>query len=171
MDFMVNKRILKHFLLGIVSTALVFSLFACSSKTKRVGDADFGYVTVPSTWEEQVDSSGVYPLLIAHAPDDSLAVALLINADLDLATAIASFEVGINSLEIEDRVDSVVTLDSGKITDVSKISFRYVTFDKSITVYHFVGPDGLVHYASVEGNGSEYEKTVSDFESSFSFSK
>jgi hypothetical protein len=169
--FMANKRILKHILIAILSTALVFSLVACGSKTKRVGDADFGYVTVPSTWEEETDSSGVYPLLITHAPDDSLAIAMLINVDLDLATAIASFETGLSSLEITDRVDSVITLDKGKITEVTKISFHYITFNQSMTIYYFEGPDGLVHYASVEGSSSEYEKTVSDFESSFSFSK
>lgn len=128
-------------------------------ETTRVGEANYGYVDVPSTWVrfKDVDATGN---LFQYSDPTGKSVVTLSYYDvdgLDAHQAAQNFSAGLFEQDYIDS-DSIqgarVKLGQDKI-DCYQV-YCFYPADKQFLVAHFFdGDDGYVHYLAIEGTESE----------------
>jgi len=153
-----------------ISLVLAASLIGCAKKPKLVGDDYFGYLAIPSNWIEQRDSTAGFEMVQYVDPNKSAVITIMVYTAVDLDGALANMESLFAIIKYENYEESVISLDSGSLTPVYKISFFYTDFDRDIVIYLFEGPDGLTRYVSVEGTSQQVQEGADIIESSYAFS-
>lgn len=128
-------------------------------ETTRVGEANYGYVDVPSTWVrfKDVDATGN---LFQYSDTTGKSIVTLSYYDvdgLDAHQAAQNFSAGLfeqDDIESDSIQGAKVKLGKDKV-DCYQV-YCFYPADKQFLVAHFFdGDDGYVHYLAIEGTESE----------------
>ncbi|MCL2136232.1 MAG: hypothetical protein FWH40_06145 [Coriobacteriia bacterium] len=163
-----NNRV---WLMAFILT-LVLALVACSNpKTTRVGNDRYGYFTVPEDWIEQNDSSNSVESIQYIDPDRQIAITCIVYTTVDLTEALTNIHAFMDTKELDDILEEVITLDGGNITSVYKIYFHYPELETYIATYLFDGPDGVTRYLSAESKNDSIAQGIDIIEKTYSLTK
>lgn len=125
-----------------------------SSTEQRIGNSDFGYVTVPKNWAKFYDPDSPNVLQYSYA---NVSIVTLYAMDTTQASAYdyaTSTMYRMESQNAENVTGARVTL--GKYNAYQVYGY-YSDENKWLVCWHFEAEDGKTHYISVEGPDSSIE--------------
>ena len=171
----IDKELLKKIGIGVGIVVLVLCLFfivrSCSknnnedvivdSEQMRIGDATYGYVTIPNDWLKLGDPNADSGIRYADK-DLAYAVSLDVSASLNAQEFVYAARnqlqsAGVSGLDIIDV----------EFNDYNayKLTGYYQSENKYVLAYFFVAEDNVTHYVGIEGpdNQSDYFKIPDTF--------
>ena len=172
MDKTLSKN--RYWLL-LLSMVLVFQVVGCAKKpdpNQRVGSDRFGYLTIPSDWEESTTGTSGIETAAYYESSYKLIITVMVYTAVDLPMAQDNMKRYFTSEGIELSEEVVTSLDSGTLNPVFKTRCYIPASNTYMALYLFNGPDGLARYIGVAATGDDLvEVGIKIVESSYSFTE
>ena len=131
--------------------------------SKRVGEDNYGYVTVPKNWAKFYDASAS-ALQYSYASVYIISLDYIEDSQLSAKTAASNYMYNKqNSTDVTGVTGATVKIGKNKEYTAYQVYMYYPSDDTYLITYWFEAEDNKVHYIALEGPGELSDKKIEDY--------